>query len=75
LKEVALVITGTGGVVTEMVRVAEPIPVALVAPIVTTAEPAAVGDPLISPVPVFRESPEGRPVALKLVGLLPAVIW
>ena len=36
--------------------------------------PAAVGVPEMTPVVVLMESPAGNPVALKLVGLLLAVI-
>ena len=52
----------------------EPVLVALVADTVTVLEATAVGVPEISPVVVFTLSPAGRPVALKLVGLLLAVI-
>jgi hypothetical protein len=55
--------------------VAEPVPAELVALSVTLKLPAAVGVPEMRPVAVFTESPEGKPVALKLVGLLVAVIW
>ena len=60
-----------------MVRasVAEPVPAALVALSVTLKLPAAVGVPEIRPVVVLTDSPGGNPVALKLVGLLVAVIW
>ena len=60
---VALVITGADGLIVNS-RVALPVPPAFVALIVTEYEPAAVGVPLIWPVPVFTESVEGRPVAL-----------
>ena len=43
-------------------------------PAVTVEVPAALGVPEINPVAVLRESPAGRPVAPKLVGLLVAVI-
>jgi hypothetical protein len=56
-------------------NVAEPVPAALVALMVTLKLPAAVGLPEMRPVVVFTESPAGKPVALKLVGLLVAVIW
>ena len=56
------------------VRVAVPVPVTLVAPRVTLEVPAAVGMPLIAPVEGLTERPAGRPVALKLVGELVAVI-
>jgi hypothetical protein len=59
-----------------MVRanVAEPVPAALVALIVTLKLPAAVGVPEMTPVVVLTDSPAGKPVALKLVGLLLAVM-
>ena len=37
--------------------------------------PEAVGVPEMSPVLVLTDNPTGKPVALKLVGLLMAVIW
>jgi hypothetical protein len=55
-------------------KVAEPVPFALVALSVTLEVPAAVGVPEITPVVVLTESPAGNPVAVKLVGLLLAVI-
>ena len=60
---VALVITGAAGLIVSD-SVVVPVPPAFVALIVTEYEPAAVGVPLIWPVPVFTESVEGRPVAL-----------
>ena len=59
---------------TVKVSVALPVPPALVALMVTVYVPAVVGVPEINPVLVFTVSPPGRPVALKLVGLLVAVI-
>jgi hypothetical protein len=56
------------------VNVADPVPAALVALNVTLDVPAAVGVPEMTPVAVLTESPAGNPVALKLVGLLVAVI-
>ena len=56
------------------VKVALPVPPALVALMVTLYVPAVVGVPEINPVLVFTDRPAGRPVALKLVGLLVAVI-
>ena len=56
------------------VNVAEPVPAALVALNVTLDVPAAVGVPEMTPVVVLTESPAGNPVALKLAGLLLAVI-
>ena len=71
----ALVIAG--GCCCAIVRasVAVPVPAELVALSVTLKLPAAVGVPEITPVVVLTESPAGRPVALKLLGLLLAVIW
>ena len=59
---------------TVMDSVALPVPVILVAMMVTLVIPAAVGVPEITPVAVFTVRPVGRPVALKLVGVLLAVI-
>jgi len=50
------------------------VPPALVALRVTVYVPAVVGVPEINPVLVFTVSPPGSPVALKLVGLLIAII-
>jgi hypothetical protein len=73
LAEVALVMAGA---VTAMVsiRVALPVPEALLAPTVTVEVPTAVGLPEISPVVALTDKPAGNPVALKLVGELEAVI-
>jgi hypothetical protein len=57
-------------IVSELVAVAT----ALVALMETTDVPNAVGVPVICPVDVSNDSPEGRPVALKLVGEFVAVI-
>jgi hypothetical protein len=56
------------------VRFAVPVPPALVALNETVEVPATVGVPVIAPVLVFTLNPTGKPVALKLVGLLLAVI-
>ena len=69
-----LVITGMGGFIVS-VKVAKPVPPALVALKVTENVPAAEGVPLINPVEVSTVSGAGRPVASKLVGELVAVIW
>ena len=53
---------------------ADPVPVALDALNATLDVPAAWGMPEMTPVDVLTESPGGSPVALKLVGLLLAVI-
>ena len=60
--------------VTVSVRVAWPVPPLLVAPRVTVEVPAAAGVPEISPVVALTDKPAGKPVALKLVGELEAVI-
>ena len=58
-----------------IVRMAVPVPVELVAVRVTLKVPAAtLGVPEISPVLVLMERPPGRPVALKEVGELSALI-
>ena len=67
-----LVITGTAVMV--RVRVAEPVPAALVALSVTVEIPAEVGVPEINPLAVLTDNPAGKPVAPKLMGLLLAVI-
>ena len=66
--------TGAGGLIVK-VNVALPVPPELVALIVTVYVPAVVGVPEINPVLVSTVKPAGSPVALKLVGLLVAVIW
>jgi len=50
------------------------VPPAFVALTVTLKFPFVVGVPDIAPVPVFTVSPEGNPLAPKLVGLLLAVM-
>ena len=69
----ALVMTGFAGLIVK-VNVALPVPPALVALIVTLYVPAVVGVAEIKPELVFTDRPAGSPVALKLVGLLVAVI-
>ena len=66
--------TGAGGLIVKD-NVLLPVPPALVALKVTLEVPAAVGVPEMSPVTVLIVKPLGSPVALKLVGLLVAVIW
>jgi hypothetical protein len=68
-----LVMTGFAGLMVR-VKVALPVPPALVALMVTMYVPAVVGVPEINPVLVFTLRPAGNPVALKLVGLFVAVI-
>jgi hypothetical protein len=70
-----LVITGVLAVV--ITRVALPVlhgPAPLLALMVTLVVPAVVGVPEITPVLVFTLRPGGSGLALKLVGLLLAVI-
>ena len=73
--EVGLIelIVGTGLLIVR-VSVALPVPPALVALMVTLYVPPVVGVPEIAPVAVFTVKPAGSAVALKLVGLLVAVI-
>ena len=52
----------------------EPVPPALVALMVALVVPPAVGVPVITPVAVLTVKPTKRPVALKLVGRLFAVM-
>ncbi len=67
-------ITGGAGLIVK-VSVWLPVPPALVSLMVTLYVPAVVGVPEIKPVLVFTDRPAGsRPVTLKLVGLLVAVI-
>ena len=67
------VITGTALMV--ITRMAVLVPVALIAERVTLKVPAAtLGVPEIRPVVVLIERPPGRPVALKEVGELSALI-
>ena len=70
---VALVMTGVRGLT---VRVSDwfPVPVTLLAEIVRVLVLAVVGVPEMRPVAVFTVRPAGKPVALKLVGLLFAVM-
>ena len=65
--------TGFAGLIVK-VNAALPVPPELVALIVTLYVPAVVGVPEITPVLVFTDRPAASPVALKLVGLLVAVI-
>ena len=70
-----LVITGAAPVAaTDTVSVADPVPPALVAEIVTVLTATAVGVPLIRPVAVLMARPAGSPVAPNKVGELLAVI-
>ena len=57
------------------VSVLLPVPVVLVALIVTGKAPPTVGVPEMIPVVVSTARPAGNPVALKLVGPWVAVIW
>ena len=64
LAEVGLVITGVPEPAMLIVRVALPVPLALVAPSVTVEVPAEVSVPEINPLAVFTDKPAGKPVAL-----------
>ena len=65
----------TGVALRVITRVAVPMPVELVAERVTLKVPAAtLGVPEMRPLVVLMESPPGRPVALKEVGELSALI-
>ena len=70
---VALVMTGVGGLT---VRVSDwfPVPPRLLAEIVMVLVLAVVGVPEMRPVEEFTVKPAGKPVALKLVGVLFAVM-
>ena len=57
-----------------IVRLAEPVPLPLVALSDTADAPGVVGVPEINPVVVFTDRPDGSPAAAKLVGELVAVI-
>jgi hypothetical protein len=74
-----LVITGAGGGAGGLIvrsNMAVPVPPPLVAPNVTLKGPLeTVGVPEIRPVAVLTDRPDGKPLALKLVGLFVAVIW
>ena len=61
--------------VAKRVRVWVPVPPPLVALRVTVEAPPVVGIPEMSPVVELIARPAGSPLALKLVGLLVAVIW
>jgi hypothetical protein len=58
-----LVIAGAGALIVSA-RVAVPVPLLLVALMVTLKDPETDGVPEIKPVEVLTEIPEGRPVAL-----------
>lgn len=78
----ALVITGAGGGggggggdEIASFRTPVPVPPEFVALMFILKFPDTVGVPEMSPVLVFTESPAGRLVAPKLVGVFVAVIW
>ena len=56
------------------VNVAEPVPLTFVALKPTLKVPADLGVPEMMPAVVSTERPAGKPVALKLIGVLVAVI-
>ena len=63
--DLALLMTGTEiAALIVRVRVADPVPTAFLALMVTLEVPAAVGVPLMTPLLVFTVKPAGRPVAL-----------
>ena len=64
----------TGSALIVKVKIALPVPPALVALMVTLYVPVVVGVPEIKPVVGSTVRPGGSGVALKLVGLLVAVI-
>ena len=65
----------TGAALRVITRVSVPVPVALAAERVTLKVPAAtLGVPEMRPLLVLIERPPGRPVALKEVGELSALI-
>jgi hypothetical protein len=59
---VPLVITGSG-CTTEITKVAEPVPVELIALMVALVVPVDVGEPVIAPEFVSTLKPPGRPLA------------
>ena len=66
---------GGGAGAKVIVKLALPVPVRLVALILTEKVPLAAGIPLINPVAVFTLRPAGNPAAANAVGLLVAAIW
>jgi hypothetical protein len=65
LAESELVIAGGDpAAATVITRVAVPVPVMLVAPMVTSVDPEPKGVPVMAPVFVFMESPFGKGEAL-----------
>jgi hypothetical protein len=64
-----------GGGSTVRNREAVPVPPAFEALMAMLLVPLELAVPLMKPVDVFTASPTGKPVALKLVGLLVAAIW
>ena len=69
-----LVMTGTAPATMLSDSVAVPVPCAFVALRVTLNVPAAEGVPEMRPFVVLTARPAGSPVALKLAGLLIAVV-
>jgi hypothetical protein len=64
VKKPATAKVDAGAVTMIILSVAEPVPHAFVALMVTLVVPAAVGVPVIAPVLVFTDSPEGKGAAL-----------
>jgi hypothetical protein len=73
IAELVLVIAGGGGT-TVRIREAVPVPPALEAVMATLLVPVDVAVPLMRPDMVLTPRPAGKPVALKLVGVLVAVM-
>ena len=74
LTAVPLVITGIAGKIVNVTALVPGVGLALVAVTVALKVPTEVGVPVTTPVPAVTVSPGGRPVALKLVGVLVAVM-
>ena len=72
---VALLTTGGPSVMTNEADCTGLVPLPLLAVSETLLVPTVVGMPEIKPFVVLTLSPGGKPVALKLVGALTAVIW
>ena len=73
LTAVPLVITGTAGKIVNVTVFDPGVGFALDARTVATNVPVDVGVPVITPEPGITLRPGGKPVALKLVGVLVAV--
>lgn len=74
LTAVPLVITGMAGKIVNVTVFVPGVGFALDALTVAIKVPVDVGVPVMTPVPAITLSPGGKPVALKLVGVLVAVM-